>query len=1246
MAEQGDLLGLEPWIYRRSDENTRFLYDPPAAPIEVDEEEDPSGEEEEVEQPTASVAVDGEDAEEDDQEPDAYLDPKTLRLADDPADFGNGSECPPRPVLVHHGRGNRCPVCHSRYGPHDILTPVSLGNSSALAHVSRVLMRNLPEAQRKLLVFCDSRQDAAHQARFIRAYEEHLRLRRLVYQARQAAQEPHDFEWLVETLYEKYIEEGEFHRSKKKDQQNRDKAVIAGGLLNEFAIASRVRAGLERMGLVKVRYAAIEDELADDEFQELCATHHLNPKLAVQSVMVVLNEFRQRMAMNHEVLTTRLYANDKLSRLYHIQVNRQVGIPAAFSPPGQKTDARSGYKLLPTWNSKGSPASVQSIWRQFHADTATEESLEAVLQWLQKHEYLTWQEIGSKDERGEGWQVDMGVVEFEAGRTFVQCSVCDKIASNELPGHPCYRPGCSGTMREWIGPIAEENLNALMAESEYAPPLYPEEHSAAVSDEKREEAERGFSTGKPPRPNLLACTPTLEMGINIGDLEAVAMRNVPPSPANYAQRSGRTGRVSRMGITAGFSRNTPHDGYFFDHPGEIIAGAIPPPKFNLRNLEAIARHVRSLILEFAQLNIPSNLEPYLTDKGQLIEPKVKEVLDKVTQAGPCAIATAQTLWSDIPSVTPALLQKLATEFPNCIRAALVERGQLLAHAAEEIRKLGDKIKLTPKEQDAERGYRDLAVRLREDNKYSYLPRVLAEAGLLPGYSFPSDPGSVSLGYDPEPVFGGRLQAQREFAPGQIVYARGGRWKVGGVALHRPGAASTAGPQVFNFTLCGDCGTANNPNFDFCSRCNHPIGDTAGDGLKTFTAWDAGAFQAWESEVAADTEEERTIQTYDVRPHPQCDVSGHRYRVGPWALDLREQEDIWFINHGLKDVRRLEEEKGQSPGFLLCSVCGELFMRPKPKKAPEGEKENTQPDARADISTHAKRCSGQPRDFSLGHQLNADTLRLQVPSIASRGEEGVAWAWSFVYAVIQGAIRLFEVDENDLEVFVLTKNVRDADGGSHREVLDILWIDRVIGGSGILQRLVENFPKVAEAALRHLDGHDCPTSCYRCLRSFRNQPVHKVLDWRQTISYLRALTCETVVKDGPIQGAKPLTPTEGPEWAEARAEGCESPQELRLLKAIRADGSMPEPSKQYKVYDGNRVLTRADFAYLDCQPQLLIYVDGLEWHSEPRQRVHDNRISNRLQALSYRVLRFLGTETHNTPDACVAQLKEHYRRAGA
>ena len=140
--------------------------------------------------------------------------------------------------------------------------------------------------------------------------------------------------------------------------------------------------------------------------------------------------------------------------------------------------------------------------------------------------------------------------------------------------------------------------------------------------------------------------------------------------------------------------------------------------------------------------------------------------------------------------------------------------------------------------------------------------------------------------------------------------------------------------------------------------------------------------------------------------------------------------------------RLEEEKSLSPGFLLCPTCGELFSRPKPKKISKAKQGQPQPDARADLTPTPSGAFGQPRDFSLGHKLRADTLRLVVPGIASRGDDGIRWAWSFVYAIIQGAVRFFEVDEQDLEVFVLTKTSRDAENQVHREVLDILWIDRI------------------------------------------------------------------------------------------------------------------------------------------------------------------------------------------------------------
>lgn len=1237
MAEESRDGVLQPWLGRRSDKSTIFLYDPPGTTFEVDEEDAPLGDDEEDDD-TDSANGDNDDEQ---SQPDAqhYLDPVSLRLVEPQI---VGRDYPVHPVNVHHGRGTRCPVCRSRYGAQDVLTPVSLGNSSALTHISRVIMRDLPESHRKLLVFCDSRQDTAHQARFIAASEDRARIRRLTYQALAGETEPHDFDWLIDELYEHCIEEGVYKRSKKKDEQRRRKKEITGDLLGEFAIAARVRAGLERLGLVRVRYAELDADMRSDQFVGLCVQHGLQPELARQSVVALLDFFRHRMALSHEILKTRLFSNDKLANDYRITVNRQVGIPVAFVEPGQSSRSSKGYKLTATWNAKGNPAGPQKLWRQFHGDSQTEESFQDFFNWLATDRdgasYLTYETIGSKDDQGTGWQVDFDMLEFEVGKAFLRCSICDRVESNSTPNLPCSRSGCHGKMIEWVGPIAEENLNALMVVQRYAPPLYPAEHSAAVPDEERERIERGFMDSNPPRPNLLACTPTLEMGVNIGDLEAVAMRNIPPSPANYAQRSGRTGRVSRMGITAGFSRNTPHDGYFFDHPDEIIAGAIPPPKFNLRNLEAISRHVRSLVLELAELDFKPNLELYLTEKGSLVEGPITEITDKVKAVSDAATATALKLWSDVDGVTAAFVKRIAEGFPKEIRNTIAERGQLLAHAAEEVRKLGEVIKLSFKEEQAQTGFRQLAIRLREDNKYAYLPRVLAEAGLLPGYSFPGDPGSVSLGYDPEPIFGGRLQAQREFAPGQIIYARSGRWRVSGVALHRPGASASSGQRTFDFTLCGSCGLANGPTLDFCARCNHQIGDSNGNGLKTFTAWDAGAFQAWDAEVAAESEEERAIQSYDVRPHPQRDVDCVRYQVGLWQLELREQEDIWFVNHGLKDVRKMEQERGESPGFPLCSVCGEYFKpsdftKTKSKKSDDDEK-----DSRSRVDAHSKRCTGKIKSnpgYALGHQLRADTLRLVVPNISAYGDEAVKWAWSFVYATIQGAVRLFEIDPEDIEAYVLTKVRQDEDGKTHQEVLDILWIDRIVGGSGVLHRLALSFPKVANAALDHLAGHDCPNSCYRCLRSYRNQWWHKMLDWRLIVPYLRGVTGERVERIENVQTPPPNT--EGPEWAEARAEGCESPQELNLLKAMRLNGSLPEPERQLEVYDQGRVLTRADFAYTDCEPKLLIYVDGLAFHSEVRQRVHDNRITNRLQMLNYRVLRFLGSETHYTPADCVQQI---------
>jgi very-short-patch-repair endonuclease len=882
----------------------------------------------------------------------------------------------------------------------------------------------------------------------------------------------------------------------------------------------------------------------------------------------------------------------------------------------------------------GVPAGTQKLWRELLGQQVSAESLARILEWLEREQWLTWSGIGNDGTQVNGYQIEYGALEFEHKEQFVRCNICGRVGTDDAPGQFCPRPGCEGILVRWQGPIADGNLNAILIAAEHSPALRPAEHSAAVSDDTRAEVERGFQEN-PPLYNVLVCTPTLELGVNIGDLEAVTMRNVPPSPANYAQRAGRTGRRSRMGTAVGFARNTPHDGYFFDHPDEVIVGAIPPPRFNMANLQAVARHIHSLVLQEARLDIPANLAGLISEEGAVNAQNLQQLLNQVFQALPRSAERARAVFgpelSRIRTDWEQWVDTITNEVPDLLRTAIEARAALIENAVNQMRQLGQQVRQTQRERDAEQAYRNLAVKLRMDHRYSYLPRVFAEAGVLPGYSFPGDPGSLSLAFDPDPIFAGRLQAQREFAPGQVVYARGHRWKVSGVAMNRPGAASrNRGGERFELTECSVCGLANPAGgANNCFRCGSELGGP------TITAWDTGAFQAFPSEVEPETEEERSLVGFDVRVHPQRNVGSQEFTVGDWRLELREQEEIWWINHG--PMQATDDGPAAAVGFRLCPRCGEL--RPDPRLIAEQNRRNGRQnrDARADRDPHDERCGGVPTNVALGHQDNADTLRLVVPGISSLGDEGVTWAWSLGWAMVRGAIRQFEIDEDDIEVRVLNRKL---DG--QEEVLEIIWVDSVIGGSGLLREIATHFPQVAHAAVQHLAGHDCPTSCYRCLRSYRNQRMHARLNWRLIYPQLLAAADEEV---GTVELIAPIrSATEGPDWDEARRNGCGSPIEYRLLLAMRA-ASLPEPEKQFTVADQvGHVITVADFAFPN--QRILIYVDGLAFHSSLRARIYDTRQSNRLQVMGYRVLRFLGTRVLRSTSECLDEIVGALQTAGS
>ncbi|PYS12173.1 MAG: hypothetical protein DMG17_21300 [Acidobacteria bacterium] len=174
----------------------------------------------------------------------------------------------------------------------------------------------------------------------------------------------------------------------------------------------------------------------------------------------------------------------------------------------------------------------------------------------------------------------------------------------------------------------------------------------------------------------------------------------------------------------------------------------------------------------------------------LKEGNVKELVQRLTQAAPAAKRPSIQIFEQMPGISDSWLEAVVAAFPAKVRSALVQRGTLIADAVRRMSELGTRVSLNRAEEMTEASYRRLAQKLREDYRYAYLPTVLAEAGLLPGYAFPGDPGSLSLALNPDVIFSSRLQAQREFCPGQTVYARGSRWLVKGLALHRPGSLGT------------------------------------------------------------------------------------------------------------------------------------------------------------------------------------------------------------------------------------------------------------------------------------------------------------------------------------------------------------------------------------------------------------------------------------------------------------------------
>lgn len=370
------------------------------------------------------------------------------------------------------------------------------------------------------------------------------------------------------------------------------------------------------------------------------------------------------------------------------------------------------------------------------------------------------------------------------------------------------------------------------------------EHTAQVPSIQREDREAKFRIGDLP---ILFCSPTMELGVDISELNAVNMRNVPPTPANYAQRSGRAGRSGQPALVFTYCTiGSPHDRYYFKHPGKMVSGAVTPPRIDLTNEDLIRSHVQAIWLAESGLSLGASLKNLLDLTNDSKLPCLDFVQDALISQGNRTKAKmkAQAALSDIETELKqtdwwnedwldSVLSQVDLKFNQAC-----ERWRNLYWAAMNQLEVQHKIikdasRSTQDKRQAQRLYQEAknqlellteAENLAQSDFYSY--RYFASEGFLPGYSFPRLPLSAYIparrirNQNDEFLSRPRFLAISEFGPRSIIYHEGSRYIINKVNL--PVSDTGEGFATTRIKQCPFCGylhpIISGDGLDRCERC--------------------------------------------------------------------------------------------------------------------------------------------------------------------------------------------------------------------------------------------------------------------------------------------------------------------------------------------------------------------------------------------------------------------------------------------
>jgi len=1122
----------------------------------------------------------------------------------------------------------------------------TVGRSTATDVLVSNMLNVMTDKKPKVIAFSDNRQDTALQAAHMNNIQKRIHFRRGLYRAITESEGDVYLSDLGEMIFDifknnenampEYFEKSESIIPARGVDATYKKYLLLNAMLELGSSRQKNQPNLEDVGLLEVNYEGL-NILANkkDLWNDIPNVAELSTNALVEYLRGFMDIMRLNLAIGHEYIFDPENFKEK--------VISKLNEPAKFHDE-IKSDTPTGYhdsaRTDRTWDvrvRRMSKANTNHMkWTKKVMEISDNETASVIVTSI-ANILLSQNRLMKCDVPPvfNLFAVNPDVIMLSIPTKTIQkvCKKCGMIIHfNELLH--CTGPNCTDSVEKDLSNNYFRNLYLQNFNESNA--VHAEEHSGQIDGGTRKNLETRFKNDDEPV-NVIVCTPTMELGIDIGTLSSVYLRNVPPSPSNYAQRAGRAGRKSQSSMIATFcgmgSKRGSHDQYFYRYPEKIISGEIAVPRFLLDNETLIRSHIHSLILETIELKIPQKIRgildiqngetlPMYSDVSSGIEEETigkTKLEDMVSDMHHEIIAAINEAFraeiDDFDWFTNDYIESVVTnfgiDFDKCFDPFRKEYKCLRKEAFDvdiRIKAGADRKQLKPlrNRRDAiENKLADMNGGEKEYATYTYL----AARGFIPNYGFPTRTTKLAIErYNKErrteevELTRDRAIALREYAPGNSIYYSGNRYTIKSARLR----TENNRPISSSILICPHCDVVHLGDDDESVQggaCNYCGGDIT-DANPFNVAIEMPDQSARSRKGITSDEEERTRAGYNISTHYLPSGKGIRHDATTKGLSsLRMEYDhygkIIQLNEGPVSLKK------DSPveRFAMCTACNQWLMSENIIKKHLDTK-----DTRGKCWKNATN-DNIIRDIVLYTNSGHDVVKIDCMPPEDLDESRYKDFYITLSQAIDVGVQIsMDIDADEINSFLMP-NPQD------ENTFSIILYEVAEGGAGALKSLNETdaFRNVIEQAqiILHasFESGGCVKACYECLCNYHNQRVHNNLDRHLVLPMLEHLRYADIVSTGSVASSGPCM--------DDLIDKCDSGFEKNVLKAI-GDAELPLPDAAQKlIADGDIPIAKPDFAYTKNGKAILIFVDGPD-HDKDSIKEDDRVKRETLDLMGYTV----------------------------